>query len=498
MYSKLKALIISTSLLISVCAYKVETSVAQTWDVSPATAPVLFKPTLASAIPFIGADVPFNLNQKGSGAAIVIIDTGIEKAHPFFQNRVVLEACFSNKCPNGQTSMVGNGAATPVHWHGTHVAGIAAGYNNSFHGVAPEASIIAVNVFETSGTAYDNNIIKALQWVATIASQYNVAAVNMSLGGSQSYKTTCDDYIPLMTSAIKNLKDINVATVISSGNSYANGMSAPACISHAVSVAATYTNSDSVTDFSNINSFTTIAAPGNAINSSKLLGSYGSASGTSMASPFVTGSFALYRSVYGVKSVSEVVNIFKSNSKTAKDSYTNIIIPRINLSSIFSNAPSPTTNPPFTTTTLPVVTTTLPPSTTTSTTLPYKPPTTTTTIPKFPYVPKPLLLEVNGLPKSYVWIKYKDPYMNKSFISSYILTCNENKEFIIPYQSMYSLHSYKLEVPASTIDYCYLQALLLNGTKTFPTTIKFIYPKNKTTTYSVSSKGKNVKSKNSK
>jgi subtilisin family serine protease len=498
MHLKLKAFIIATAVLFSVCAYKVDTSIAESWDVAPATTRVVFKTTLTSAIPFIGANVPFDLGYKGAGASLVIIDTGIEKAHPFFQNRVILEACFANRCPNGQTSMIGSGAAAPVHWHGTHVAGIAAGSSSSVRGVAPEASIIAINVFEPSGAAYDGNIIKALQWVSTIASQYNVASVNMSLGGSQSYKTTCDDYIPRMTSAIKALKDINVATVISSGNSYANGMSAPACISHAVSVAATYTNSNIVTDFSNINSYTTIAAPGHNINSSKLLGSFGAASGTSMASPFVTGAFALYRSVYGNKSVNEVINIFKTNSQTAIDSYTKISISRIHLSNVFTGTPVPTSS---TTSTILNTTTTTLPSPTTSTTLPYNPPisttTTTTTIPKYVFIPKPLLLEVNGLPKTYVWIKYRDPYMNKSYISHYLLTCNGINQYTIPLQSRYSLHSYKLNVPASAIDYCYLQAVALNGSKTFPTTVKYIYPKNKISsslTISKTPKKKNAKS----
>jgi hypothetical protein len=481
MYLKLKAFLISTAVVFSVCAYKVDTSQAETWDVAPATAPVVFKTTLATAIPFIGANVPFESGYKGAGSSLVIIDTGIEKAHPFFQNRVILEACFANRCPNGQTSMVGPGAAAPVHWHGTHVAGIAAGSGSTIRGVAPEASIIAVNVFEPSGAAYDNNIIKALNWVATIASTHNVAAVNMSLGGSQSYKTTCDDYIPQMTSAIKALKDINVATVISSGNSYANGMSSPACISHAVSVAATYSNSNLVTDFSNISSYTTIAAPGNAINSSKLLGSFGAASGTSMASPFITGSFALHRAAYGVKPVDQVVNIFKANSQIAKDTYTNISISRIHLSNVFTGTPVPTTSTTSTTSTSTTSTSVPSPTTTTpspTTSIPSIS-TTTTSIPRNVYIPKPLLLEVNGLPKTYVWIKYRDPYMNKSFISYYLLTCNGINKYIIPVQSPYSLHSYKLNVPASAIDYCYMQAVGTNGSKTFPTTVKYIYPKNR-------------------
>lgn len=480
MFIKIKSLILTTAVVFSVCAYKVDTSTAQSWDVAPATTPVVFRTTLTTAIPFIGANVPFELGYKGAGASLVIIDTGIERSHPFFQNRVVLEACFANRCPNGQSSMIGPGAAAPVHWHGTHVAGIAAGSSPSMRGVAPEASIIAVNVFEPSGAAYDNNIIKALEWVKTIAAQHNVASVNMSLGSRQSYRTTCDDFLPKMTSAIKQLKDINVATVISSGNSYAHGMSAPACISHAVSVAATYSNSNVVTDFSNISILTTLAAPGHNINSAKLLGSYGAASGTSMASPFVTGAFALHRSVYGPKLVDEVVNIFKSNSQTAKDSFTNISISRIHLSNVFSGSPSPTTSTTTipssstTTSTVPVTTTTLPVSTTTS--LPI--PTTTTTIPRRLFVPRPLLLEINGMPRTHVWIKYRDPYMNKSFVSHYELTCNNTSKYIIPVNPRFSLQNYRLEVPASSINFCYMQAVLLNGTKTSPTTVRNIFPRN--------------------
>jgi hypothetical protein len=331
----------------------------------------------------------------------------------------------------------------------------------------------------------------------------------MSLGGSVTFTGTCDNYIPPMTQAIKNLKDKNIATVVSSGNNYAFGMSAPACISHSVSVAATVKNATTITDFSNISTHTDLAAPGSKIVSSKLLGSYSSASGTSMSAPFVTGAFALYRSAKGIKSVDEVVADFQLNGVTVKDSYTNIQIKKINFVSMFSQSPVTTTTIPSSTTTLPVTTTTLPVVTTT-TTLPVV---TTTTIPlvtttttivpptKLPYIPNPLLLEVNGLPKSYVWIKYRDPYMNKGFLSHYELTCDTNSIYRIPVNSMYSLHSYRLNVPASTINRCSLAGVTIYGTKTNSTPLKNIYPRNKTNTSSAltfgSSSSKIIKPKSS-
>lgn len=513
---KLKRLLVCFSIIFSICSYKVNLIEANTKDVAMATAPVKFRLTLTESATNISLPVPFNLGYKGKDVYIAIIDTGIEKAHPFFQDRVALEACFATRCPNGTPQMIGSGAAAPVHYHGTHVAGIAAGYNTQFTGVAPEAKIIAINVFDAFGAAYDSDIIKALNWISSISDQYNISSVNMSLGGSSTFTTTCDNYIPALTTAIKALKDKNIATVVSSGNSYAFGMSSPACISHSVSVAATYKTSDKITEFSNISTLTKLAAPGSSINSSKLMGSYGPASGTSMSAPFITGAFAVYRSKFGVQSVDKVVSDFQSSGRTATDSYTNISIKTLDFKSMFSQdvpttttttttvAPTTTTTVPDTSTTIPVeptttttttstvVTTTTVPQTTTTvaptttvvttTTTTTVPVTTTTLAPpaKLPLIPKPILLELNGTPRTFVWVKYRDPYMNKSFISYYELTCNGSNVYNIPKENMYSLHSYKLEIPASRITSCSLAGVTIYGTKTASSTLKYIFPRPKT------------------
>jgi subtilisin family serine protease len=498
---KFKSLFLSATLLFSICSYRVNDATATTYDVARAKGPVKFTFSLTESISFIGANIPYDLNYKGQDSYVAVIDTGVDSSHPFLQGRVALEACFAAKCPNGTTSMIGTGAAKPVHWHGTHVAGIIAGSNSGFHGVAPQAKIIAINVFDSSGAAYDNDIIKALNWVNSISSQYNITSINMSLGGASNFTTSCDAYIPEMTSAIKSLKDLNIATVIASGNNYAYGMSAPACISHSVSVAAVYTNTSSITDFSNVNKYTTLSAPGFRITSSSSGTAYQSASGTSMATPHVAGAFAVYRSKFGIQSVDKVVSDFKSASKTSKDAYTNLSVPRLDFTSMFADTPVSTTTIPSTTTTLPVVstttTTTLP--TTTSTTLPVvtttsttsttttlPPPvttsTTTTVVPPpltLPRIPKPILLDLNGLYKTFVWVKYRDPYQNKQFITHYELFCNNLNTYTIPKQDVYSFHSYKLLVPASAIDYCQFYGITIYGTKTAYSTRINIYPKNK-------------------
>jgi len=521
---KLKHFVLSAALISSIFIYSPAQAQYNIYDVAPATSRVKFKHTLNTSIPFISGNIPFESQYRGQGVYTVIIDTGVETSHPFFQNRVALEACFAALCPNGKNQQIGPGAAKPVHWHGTHVAGIVAGYNSSFYGVAPESNIIAINVFDSTGAAYDDDITRALNWVLSISNTYNIAAINMSLGGNTTYLTTCDDYVPSMTTAIENLRDKNIATVIAAGNNYSHGMSAPACISSSVSVAAMYTGTSTITNFSNISKYTTIAAPGYVINSSKTSASYGTASGTSMATPFIVGAFAVYRSKFGIQSVSKVVSDFKSTTKTAYDSYARITIPRLDFAHLFATdtpttptttttvvpvttttvpvttttVPVTTTIPVVTTTTVPVVSTTVPAPVTTTTVVPIVTTTTlpvvTTTIPGTTprRVSTPNLHEVDGKFKTYVQIYYRDPYVNFKNVSYYTLKCNGSTEYMIPRSASYGWNVYRLKVPAKNISYCAMRSVSYDGSTSSYTSNQNIYPRNKISSSTIKSisKGK--------
>lgn len=305
----------------------------------------LLKPTLAESIPRIGADTVVGSGYDASGVDIAILDSGVETTHSFMGGRVVDEACFSTTvpaqfssslCPDTTDQQLGPGAGTNCSGvggcdHGTHVAGIAAGEGQNFDGTAPAAGIIAVQVFSRFDdddfcnvspciAAYTSDLIAALEYLYDNRANYNLAAVNMSLGGGIfTSEQECDNSNAFTKSAIDDLRSAGIATVISSGNDFqSNAMSSPGCISTAISVGAT-TDSDTVASFSNSASWLSLLAPGTSIFSSVPINSFGNKSGTSMAAPHVAGAFALLRSVDPDATVDEMLSVLDSTGLTVVD-----------------------------------------------------------------------------------------------------------------------------------------------------------------------------------
>nr|BFE84668.1 hypothetical protein GCM10020093_072690 [Planobispora longispora] len=279
-------------------------------------------PSLLGSVRTIGGDRIHATGVTGAGQSVAILDTGIDRDHPFFAGRIVAEACFSPQsaalgvqslCPNGQQVQIGAGSADAetarcldgavnLCDHGSHVAGIAAGKgagSDSRVGVAPDAGIVAIQVFSRVNNesycgagntpcvlAFDGAIREALGHVSALAGSHQIASANLSLGGGQ-YSGACDAHADgqYIKPVIDQLQSKGVATVIAAGNeSYGNAVSWPACVSSAVTVGAT-DNSDRVASFSNRGTQLDVFAPGVAIDSSIPDDSYARYSGTSMAAP---------------------------------------------------------------------------------------------------------------------------------------------------------------------------------------------------------------------
>jgi len=317
------------------------------------------QPILAESVPLIGADRAWGRGFDGSGTVVAVLDTGVDASHPFLLGKVVEEACYSSTllkhsttfCPNGLEEQVGPGAAVPCPldaqgcFHGTHVAGIAAGDGATagvtFSGVAPGAQLMAVQVFSKFTSvadcglfntpcvgAYTSDLISGLERVYTVRSTRNIASVNLSLGGG-SFTAACDAEPEKMI--IDTLRSAGVATVVAAGNDGSpTSLSSPACISSAVSVGST-TKSDAVSSFSNVAPFMSLFAPGEDIVSSVTGGGFAMLSGTSMATPHVAGSWAILKQATPASTVDQLLGSLQSTGVPVTDtrSGTPVTRPRI-------------------------------------------------------------------------------------------------------------------------------------------------------------------------
>ena len=140
---------------------------------------------------------------------------------------------------------------------------------------------------------------------------------------------------------IERLRAKGIATVIAAGNNhYFDGMSEPACISSAVSVAALNKAGDLDVGYSNVSKYVTIAAPGTDILSTVFDGRFAEESGTSMAAPHVAGAIALLRQEFPDVSVKQLVALLKRKGQDVADPRTDT-----KLKSLFLAKIDPTKSP---------------------------------------------------------------------------------------------------------------------------------------------------------
>lgn len=210
--------------------------------------------------------------SQGSGSVIIAIaDTGIDGTHPDLGEKIITSVDCTNLC-SIVTPKDGDG-------HGTHIAGIAAaitGNGQGIAGVGYNSSLYSVQVLDSGGSGYYSWIANGIVW----ATDNGANVVNLSLGGTSSSST--------LKSAVEYAWNKGVVLVAAAGNNNTSRALYPAYYPQAIAVAGT-TSSDIKASFSNYGSWVDVAAPGLDILSTFPDGRYSNMSGTSMATPFVSG-----------------------------------------------------------------------------------------------------------------------------------------------------------------------------------------------------------------
>ena len=247
-------------------------------------------------------------------ADVAIVDTGIQSNHPDL-----------NVVGGYNCSTSNHGAWRDVQNHGTHVAGTVGAKDNAIGvvGVAPGVRLWAVKILNDNGYGLLSWYVCGLDWILAQRdpadpSRPLIEAANMSVAKSGDDDPDCGaserDVLHL---AICRVVKGGITVVAAAGN---DQMSAarwvPAAYNEVITVSAladtdgkpgalgghrcfswgSYDSDDTYANFSNYGSDVDIIAPGKCIWSTKPGSTYGYMSGTSMATPAVTGAAALYKS----------------------------------------------------------------------------------------------------------------------------------------------------------------------------------------------------------
>ncbi|HEX2360870.1 MAG TPA: S8 family serine peptidase, partial [Jiangellaceae bacterium] len=270
---------------------------------------------LSAGTPDADIDAPeaWDILKGSSSVTVAVIDSGVDYTNP-------------DLAPNyagGDDFVFGDGDPMDDHGHGTHVAGtIAAAMDNptgspaeseGVVGVAPNARILAYKVCRSDGSCDDFAIQQAI--ARSITDGANV--INMSLGESE-YSQSLDD-------AVQDAWNAGLVIVAGAGNDGTTAPFYPAALNNVISVAA-FDEDHRRPSFSNYGNWVDISAPGNVIMSTYPMskcassttpgdtGCYAWNTGTSMATPHVSGAAALVWSRSDVTSNSQVVDILLNSA----------------------------------------------------------------------------------------------------------------------------------------------------------------------------------------
>jgi thermitase len=294
-------------------------------------------------VSLIGMPEAWDVTRGSSDVIFADVDSGVDASHPDLAGRVL----------PGRDFVANDYDARDEHGHGTHVAGIAAASaNNSMGvaGVAPSVKILPVRVLNASGSGYSSGVAAGIVWAA----DQGADVINLSLGSASGASE--------IAYAVDYAASKGAVVVCAAGNDSRGSLSYPARYDACLSVGAT-TSTDDRASFSNYGTGIDVVAPGQSILSTTPGNQYASWSGTSMASPVVSGVAALLASK-GLNR-SQIINAIQTTAKDLGAAGYDTVYGHGRVDAARALGAPVTTPPPATTTPPPTTTTPPPPPTTT-------------------------------------------------------------------------------------------------------------------------------------
>jgi serine protease AprX len=164
------------------------------------------------------APYAWSKNFTGRGIGVAVIDSGITAGRDF-----TLANGTGSRIVYNQNFASGPNTAADLYGHGTHVAGILAGngmnsrgtnFRKTFMGIADNASLINLRVLDQNGAGRDSAVIAAIEKAISLKSKYNIRVINLSLGRGvyESYK------LDPLCQAVEAAWKAGIVVVVAAGN----------------------------------------------------------------------------------------------------------------------------------------------------------------------------------------------------------------------------------------------------------------------------------------
>ncbi|WP_224268548.1 S8 family serine peptidase [Haloprofundus salinisoli] len=234
----------------------------------------------------VNADVAWDTTLGSSDVTIAVIDQGVKYDHPDLAGQFG-----SNK---GYDFVDDDSDPYPDvladEYHGTHVAGIAAATTDNGEGMAgiSNSTLLSGRALSEEGSGSTADIADAVQWAA----DQGADVINLSLGGG--------GYTNTMKNAVSYAHNAGSLIVAAAGNDYGSSVSYPAAYSECLAVSA-LDEDESLASYSNVGPEIELAAPGtNVLSTWTTSTEYDRISGTSMATPVVSGVAGLTLAAYSL------------------------------------------------------------------------------------------------------------------------------------------------------------------------------------------------------
>jgi serine protease AprX len=274
------------------------------------------------AVPTVGGAKARELGFTGKGVTIAVIDTGIHPHRDFIYptNRIIAWRDLVNQKEQPYDD---NG-------HGTHVAGIIAGNGTvsrgKYRGMAPEAQLVGVKALDQDGSGAISNIISGIEWLLQNSKKLKIHALNLSLGttAQESYKQ--DPLCRATTSAWKS--GIIICTAAGNEGPGEQTIDSPGINPVTLTIGNMDDRQTLKPDDDKLSPSSSrgptidklskpdLLAPGTNITSAWINGLYHSLTGTSMATPMVTGAAALIMQKWPAATPDEVKRLMKKNARS--------------------------------------------------------------------------------------------------------------------------------------------------------------------------------------